>query len=383
MVAKHAARSELDELRLLVLAETLGGTGGIQRSTLEVSRELHALGLEIHLAYAEGGELLSDWRGVASDLIELGSTLLPRSEPVRSRARRRKAAKFARGREIGIVYSHSPRQIELGYRTARSAGAAYVHHARTSPPANPALQGMIRQANALISVSQSTLDEWIEHGAVPLHTFVVPNGVDLTVFHDISDTERVQVRATHRIDADSFLVGYFGRVSRRKGVQDLLEAFGNLRGASAAHVELIVVGALDNSPQSRAPGQTVVGLDGAGVTSVGHVDRVAPLMAACDVVVVPSHYEPFGRVAIEALACGTAVLASSVGGLTDILQGSLGRHLFEPENATDLTRALLDVIDCPPNRKEMQERARHFSLGSTAAGVLEALTFASKGMGST
>ena len=87
-------------------------------------------------------------------------------------------------------------------------------------------------------------------------------------------------------------------------------------------------------------------------------DRLRSLVAAADCVVVPSRYEPFGLVAVEASALGTPVVASDVGGLGEIIIDGLTGHLVPPADATALAEGLAAVLDAPTASEVMALAAR-------------------------
>jgi glycosyltransferase involved in cell wall biosynthesis len=85
-----------------------------------------------------------------------------------------------------------------------------------------------------------------------------------------------------------------------------------------------------------------------------HIYRVS------DIHVCPSHYEPFGLVAAEAMASGTPVVVSATGGLTDIVAGRDVGRTFRPRDAAGLAEALLELAqDCELRRRLGQAGRRH------------------------
>jgi glycosyltransferase involved in cell wall biosynthesis len=77
---------------------------------------------------------------------------------------------------------------------------------------------------------------------------------------------------------------------------------------------------------------------------LGKRDDVPEIMNACDLIVVPSRAEPFGKVVIEAMACGKCVIASAVGGIPEIIQDGWNGRLVPPGNLEALQSAMLEVL---------------------------------------
>lgn len=84
---------------------------------------------------------------------------------------------------------------------------------------------------------------------------------------------------------------------------------------------------------------------------------LAGLLASAQVHVVPSLYEGFSLPAVEAMACGTTVVASSVGALPDLLAGGVG-VLVQPGDAAGLAGALAEVLDNPAERADLGAQGR-------------------------
>jgi D-inositol-3-phosphate glycosyltransferase len=180
-------------------------------------------------------------------------------------------------------------------------------------------QQILEQANCIVATSPQEKDS-LRHLVSPLgHIEIIPCGTDTDNFHLMSKTE---ARAKLGLDLPEKIVLYVGRFDPRKGIETLVRSCQQLRSNYSGHFKLILVGG--SSPE-RSDGEErariekivqEVGLEEQTLFAgqIGH-DRLPLYYAAADVCVIPSHYEPFGLVALEAMACGTIVVASDVGGL--------------------------------------------------------------------
>jgi D-inositol-3-phosphate glycosyltransferase len=201
---------------------------------------------------------------------------------------------------------------------------------------------------------------------------IIPCGTDIGNFRVLPKPE---ARAKLGLDLNEQVVLYVGRFDPRKGIETLVRAFAQLQkqyseaGVPHSSTRLIVVG---GSEQSRTDGyererieQLVYSLDIADQTlfvgQVGH-DRLPLYYAAADVCVVPSHYEPFGLVAIEAMACGTPVVASEVGGLKFTVIPDETGLLVPPQDvdafATAIDRILSNEVWAHKLRKQAVSRVQ-------------------------
>jgi glycosyltransferase involved in cell wall biosynthesis len=155
-----------------------------------------------------------------------------------------------------------------------------------------------------------------------------------------------------KTDTCGLKVGYLGRLFETKGIELLIDA---VRQTESAHLYIAGKGSSDyvDGLRQLAPSRT---------TFLGTVPPRS-LFEKIDVLVVPSlWHEPFGRVAIEAMAWGIPVIASQRGGLPEIVQPGVNGWLFEPDEKDSLTRLLssLNPETCRSMREACLERASAF-----------------------
>lgn len=185
---------------------------------------------------------------------------------------------------------------------------------------------------------------------------MIPCGADMASFHTIPKEE---ARRALGISADERVVLYVGRFEPYKGIETLVKAFARLKHENLIEqdpdaLKLMIVG--DSDPDSTTRGerqriaQQVRDLNLQSATSfagrVGH-DRLPLYYTAADVCVVPSHFEPFGLVAIEAMACGTPVVASDVGGLRFTVIPEETGLLAPPRDDVAFSDAIARILNDP------------------------------------
>ena len=162
------------------------------------------------------------------------------------------------------------------------------------------------------------------------------------------------------------VVGFVGRLEPRKGPLDLVRAAPAIRaGAPGARIVLVGDDPYDSAPQYAAQVRAAE-----GVEHVPWVADGAAVMRHLDVLVAPSRQEPFGTVLAEAMAAGTPVVATRVGGLAEVVaDGETGR-LVEPGRPDELAAAVLEVLG---RRAQMgaaaRERAQRFGADAYADRV--------------
>ncbi len=208
-------------------------------------------------------------------------------------------------------------------------------------------------SDAVITCSHTMRDEVRTlFGVSSAH--VVKNGIEP------SDWQRPEFE-TARISAENAdahpLIAYTGRVEWEKGLQTLVAAMPGLRQAHPG-IRLLVAGRgsyLDDVQRQAAH----LGLDGA-VRFLGWVseEELRAIVAAADLAVAPSLYEPFGLVALEAAAIGTPLVVSLTGGLAEFADGGRRALTFTPGDVASLERAVTEALSDPRATHERAERAR-------------------------
>jgi len=239
-----------------------------------------------------------------------------------------------------------------------------------SPRQRIAVEKKISQtADRIIATApQEKSDLTKYYGTDASKVVVVPCGVNLELFQPV---DREEARQAIGFSTRDFLITYVGRLEKRKGIDTLLQALHILEDDE---VQVVIVG----GPQTRKdflswtelgeePFQAYRALieeyDLAGqVTFTGgkDQDQLSKYYSAADITVIPSYYEPFGLTAIEAMACGSSVIASRVGGLKSTVEEDHVGLLFDPRNPRDLADNIERLKSFPPTNEKYQKNARPY-----------------------
>ena len=212
-----------------------------------------------------------------------------------------------------------------------------------------------RRANRLIAVSQSTADDLTQLYGVPGGRIaVVHSGVDARMRPQ--DPSRVaEVLERLKIGGAYFL--YVGRNHPRKNLTMLRGAFDEAR-RRGLDAELVLAG----------PGHDVASAGSATVLPYVPADDLPALYAGAIALTLPSRFEGFGFPALEAMACGTAVIASTAGALPEIV-GTAG-VLLSPDDAGAWSQAMLELASDGALQRRLIEsgraRSAEFSWGNAA-----------------
>jgi len=195
-----------------------------------------------------------------------------------------------------------------------------------------------REAHGIIAVSDAMkTDVKNLYGVAPARITVIPNGVDTGFYKPMKNPE---VLAGYHIDPEIPYVLMVSRITRQKGIMHFLNACRTF----LPPVQIVLcAGAPDTEEIKREVEQAVARLAGDSPNPVIWVDETVPendlpiLYSHAAVFVCPSVYEPFGIINLEAMSCGTPVVASHVGGIPDaVLHGKTGFLVsFEPKSKVD------------------------------------------------
>lgn len=160
-------------------------------------------------------------------------------------------------------------------------------------------------------------------------------GVDMTRFDTKKrETYRKEIRNKYGIDENTFLFGFAGRITRDKGINEILEAFQDCENA-----KLMMVGAEENVSSLNQDLYTSA-KNNSNIIWPGRVHDVEKYFAAFDFLLLPSYREGFGNVIIEAAALGTPAIVSTIPGPIDAIIPEITGLMIPVKNAAALKQAM-------------------------------------------
>jgi alpha-maltose-1-phosphate synthase len=230
-----------------------------------------------------------------------------------------------------------------------------------------------QNADGVVAVSEAMREDVHSLYNVPRQRIrVIPNGIDLDQYRPTPDRAVLQHQG---IDAEKPYILFVGRITRQKGIIHLVHAIPHIRPGTQI---VLCAGAPDTPEIDREMTEAVEEARRRTTNPVIWIarmlpkDDIIPLYSQAALFVCPSVYEPFGIINLEAMACGTPVVASAVGGIKEVVipeeTGLLvpfeprGPSDFEPRDlerfAFDLATSINRLLNDPEGRRHMGRQAR-------------------------
>jgi len=227
---------------------------------------------------------------------------------------------------------------------------------------------VIRRADRIIAATIAEVTQLRFLYKAPANKMVViPPGVDVSHFYPIPGDE---AKMYVGLKPEDNMVLFVGRIEPLKGVDTLIQAMSCLQLKDGHRVHLAIIGGDPSaSPQEMSAemarlqklcddlcvGQTVVFL------GKRDQDRLPYYYSAAELLVMPSHYESFGMVALEAMACGTPVIASEVGGLAYLVRDGETGFTVPDQEPELLSEKITWLLDDHELHRTMSERAVEYA----------------------
>ena len=266
-----------------------------------------------------------------------------------------------------VVHGHalSPMTLACAVRTRRrdapllikpSLGGDHdegeVHKLYRALP-HGAVNGLLRRVDAFAVLDDHIEADLLGAGVSAQRIHRVSNGVDRHEFSPLSAAERGRQRLAQGFDDDDRVLLFAGQLTPRKGVPELLEAWGRV---APRHPRAVLL--LAGSGPLAASVQLAEAQHGGALRWLGEVASIAPLLQIADALILPSRVESFGHVVVEAMACGVPVAATAVGIAREVLRPGDNGWLIPAVDAAILEAVLEAVLASGEPRDALAARCR-------------------------
>lgn len=198
---------------------------------------------------------------------------------------------------------------------------------------------------------------------------LIPNGIDTTLFKPM---ERNETLAESVLESDSLpsplreqapgvqmpVIGFVGELREKKGLATLLSGYAQLAKKKSA--SLLIVGEVRNGEDKKVFDEFRISNPEYRIAVTGHVPHkdLPAYYSLMDVFVHPSMRDGMPNAVLEAMACGKAVIATPVGGMTDIIEDGVNGYLVKINDAAGLAEKMAEVLSQPEKREAVGRSAR-------------------------
>ena len=340
--------------------------GGVERMRLALIAELRARGLRVSLIVGLRQGALADRVPGDLEVIELGCQGMLRAVPPLMRVLRRLApdvlvASLDHNNVTAMLAGWAARtgtRVVICQHNALSAELSLGWRYRAVPWLYWMLQ---RRAHGIVAVSRGVADDLAQAAGIDRRRITaIYNPV---VDADFASRAAVPVPHPWMIANDPPVLVYAGRLTEQKDPALLLDAVALVRAQRRLRLVVLGEGPLRAGLESRA---RRLGID-ADVGFAGYAANPLPWIARAACLVLPSRYEGLGNVLVEALACGTPVVATDCPhGPAEILLGGRLGALVPVGDPAALAAAIFTVLDTVPDRAALRARAADFTAGACA-----------------
>lgn len=275
----------------------------------------------------------------------------------------------ARTWHADVLHANSIRAGIIADPVARALGRPLVLHVRDCLPPSPLakrLQARLAlHAVAVIAISDHVARAFDPHGIAP-RLRIIDNPFDLAKL-DPDRIDRVAARNKLGLVGDDKVLALVGQITPWKGQEEAIRALASVREEHPTAVLLLVGEAkfiaratrYDNRGYLRRLHELTAQLGlGEAVRFLGEREDVPEILRACDVALLPSWDEPFGRAAVEAMAMGVPVVATAAGGPAEIITDGVDGTLVQPRDPAMLAVAVDELLRDPQKRDGLGRAAR-------------------------
>jgi len=303
--------------------------GGAENHVADLIRHQRDRGMEVSLAFLRGrGSLQSEMELLGAEVHSLGLRFYGDVRPL---LRLRKL--IARG-SFDLVHAHLPpgelyaRFALLGIPAASLPLVISKHNDcpfHSLPGERPLARWVAKRASSMIAISEAVRRYMSERqiGASPCKLVTIRYGIDVVPFERVQPESVVRLRHEWGVDGETLAIGFAGRLVAQKSIETLIRAFAIFHPQAQQKSKLVIVGEGPLLPMLRRSAEEC-GI-AQHVIWAGFREDIPTVMKAFDIFALPSVFEGFGLVLVEAMAARRPVVATRVSAIPEVVaEGETG-----------------------------------------------------------
>ena len=329
--------------------------GGGERYVVDLSNALVERGHEVFAAVRPKSPLISQLQLPTGnvEVIPLRNALDPQSA--------RALAKIVKDKKIDVVHAHMARDYSLAAYAVRGRATKFLVTRHVLFPLNKLHSRTLSRAHKIIAVSGAVARQLRSQRLVPdKRVVVVHNGIDGERYASACENfDRASFLECKGIPTDCLLVSSIGELRKLKRHDDLIRAAAVV-SKKIANAHFVIAG-VDTSPKSETRRELVQLVDelkmNTRVHFLGWLDDADKLLCASDVFVSASETESFGLSIVEAMATGTAVVATSTEGAQEVVENGTTGILIPIGNVEQLAQAIMTLLSDDRQRAVLGDAA--------------------------
>jgi glycosyltransferase involved in cell wall biosynthesis len=252
----------------------------------------------------------------------------------------------------------------LGLPFSIKARGADIHHWTTVEGCREQIVEAAQRANGLLAVSEAIAADIAALGVDPAKIRIHRTGIDRELFH-VPQQDRAALRTLLSLPQDGALLASVGALIPRKGQGFVIEALTQLPG-----VRLALVGEGEDQAKLQMLARDLNVADRVHFLGPRPHAEIAQIVQAADVAVLPSSSEGLANAWIEALACGTPLVITDIGGAREVLRDESGGRIVE-RNADSIASAVSQLLANPPPRAQVAATVADYSWDRNGTTLVE------------
>jgi glycosyltransferase involved in cell wall biosynthesis len=267
--------------------------------------------------------------------------------------------KFIPDKKIDILHCQLPRSVLFGYLLKRKfPELKYIIHEQgdvfESGLYSLLLRVFRKKADGILACSVATQNKLQSRAAIPCEKIMVLyNYVDLNRF-----SKNTRPIHTH------FRIAFAGRIEKRKGWREFVKMAQHFSSDKSLRFIIAGSGTEEGKLESDIHKKKLTNLE-----FLGYQEHIEEVYCSADLLVIPSHFEPMGMVAIEAMACRTLVLAADVPGLNEVVKNNHNGWTFKAKSVPEMIKTIEMIRNYPKDKLDVilnhaEKTAESFSIGN-------------------